>query len=108
MDGRHKGGHDELGSEIEQERLVASTTSALSNHLANCCKVYQRFFQACSYMSQFGQGLTVFSYTTPRTSLGVESGAGSDLPRVSSLTGLCRMRQGRGRRLPWDAKLAAI
>jgi len=27
-------------------------------------------------MSQFGQGLTIFSYTTPGTVFGVESGAG--------------------------------
>jgi len=27
-------------------------------------------------MSQFGQGLTVFFYTTPSTVFGVESGAG--------------------------------
>jgi hypothetical protein len=47
--------------------------------LANCCKVYQRFFQACSHMSQFGQGLTVFSYTTPSTIFGVESGAGGTI-----------------------------
>jgi hypothetical protein len=27
--------------------------------------VYQRFFQASVRASQFGQGLTIFSYTTP-------------------------------------------